>query len=174
MSLVSAPSTACQSPSACMIAKSSAYTYCLETVVGRSEKRRGAETDPCGTPFLRRHNLLLLLFPVVRAGLWSRKDFQPEESESQKILTTPGRPAAHQLWRFAPQTCVSVTLGNLSSLTFQQEMSMAIQKGYSALTCIPTLRDPSRSTASLGLITQSTLWLQPFGACITEISICAF
>ena len=26
----------------------------------------------------------------------SRKDFQPEESESQKILTTPGRPFAHQ------------------------------------------------------------------------------
>ena len=31
--------------------------------------RRGARTDPCGTPFLRRRNLLLLLFPVVRVKL---------------------------------------------------------------------------------------------------------
>jgi len=37
MSLVSTPSTASQSPSACMIARSSACTYFLETVVGRSE-----------------------------------------------------------------------------------------------------------------------------------------
>jgi len=37
MSLVSTPSTACQSPSACMIARSSAYAYFLETVIGRSE-----------------------------------------------------------------------------------------------------------------------------------------
>ena len=91
----------------------------------------------------------------------SRKDFQPEESESQKILTTPtptpGRPFAHQLWLFVPQTCVSVTLGNLSSLTLQQEMIMAIQTGCSALTCIPSLRGHSRSAASLGLITQPTL-----------------
>ena len=92
-------------------------------------------------------------------GLWSRKDFQPEESESQKILTTPtpGRPFAHQLWLFVPQTCVNITLRNLSSLTFQQEMIVAIQKSYSALTCIPTLRGHSRSAASLGLITQPTL-----------------
>ena len=37
ISLFSTPSTACQSPSACMIAGSSAYAYFLETVVGRSE-----------------------------------------------------------------------------------------------------------------------------------------
>jgi len=37
MSLLSTPSTACQSPSACMIARSSAYAYFLETVVGRLE-----------------------------------------------------------------------------------------------------------------------------------------
>ena len=37
MSLLSAPSTACQSLSACMIARSSAYAYFLEMVVGRSE-----------------------------------------------------------------------------------------------------------------------------------------
>ena len=37
MSLLSTPSTACQSPSACRIARSSAYAYCLETVVGRTE-----------------------------------------------------------------------------------------------------------------------------------------
>ena len=94
-------------------------------------------------------------------GLWSRsrKDFQPEASESQKILTTPapGRPFAHQLWLFVPQTCVSVTLGNGSSLTLQQEMIMSIQTGGSALTCIPSLRVHSRSAASLGLITQPTL-----------------
>ena len=51
MSLVSTPSTACRSPSACMIAKSSGYAYFLEKVVGRSEmkmlKRRRARTDPC-------------------------------------------------------------------------------------------------------------------------------
>jgi len=41
---------------------------------------------------------------------------------------------------------------------FQQEMIMAIQKGCSALTCIPTLRDHFRSAGSLGLITQPTLW----------------
>ena len=35
MSLLCAPSTACQSPSACMIAGSSAYAYFLEMVVGR-------------------------------------------------------------------------------------------------------------------------------------------
>jgi len=37
MSLVSAPSTACQSPSACIIARSSAHAYVLETVIGRSD-----------------------------------------------------------------------------------------------------------------------------------------
>ena len=56
-----------------------------------------------------------------------------------------------------PQTCVSVTLGKLSSLTLQQEMIMAIQTGGSALTCIPWLRGHSRSAASLGLIMQPTL-----------------
>ena len=35
MSLLSTPSTPCQSPSACMIARSSAYAYFLEMVVGR-------------------------------------------------------------------------------------------------------------------------------------------
>ena len=44
----------------------------------------------------------------------------------------------------------NVTLGNLSSLTLQQEMIMAIQTGGSALTCIPSLRGHSRSAASLG------------------------
>ena len=109
----------------------------------------------------------------------SRKDFQPEESGSEKILTTPtptlGRLFAHQLWLFVPQTCVSVTLGNLSSLTLQQEMIMAIQEGGSALTCIPSLRGRSRSAASLRAQHATyTLWMQPFGACITEISICSF
>ena len=56
-----------------------------------------------------------------------------------------------------PQTCVSVTFGNLSSLTLQQEMIMAIQTGGSTLTFIPSLRGHSRSVASLGLITQPTL-----------------
>ena len=37
MSLLSTPFTACQSPSAIMIARSSAYAYFLETVVGRSD-----------------------------------------------------------------------------------------------------------------------------------------
>ena len=38
MSMFSTPSTACQYPSACVIARSSAYAYFLETVVGRSER----------------------------------------------------------------------------------------------------------------------------------------
>ena len=74
MSLLSTPSTACQSPSACIIARSSEYAYFLETVVGRSWmqmlKRRGDRTDPCGMPFLMRPNLHRLLFPVVRVKLW--------------------------------------------------------------------------------------------------------
>jgi len=73
MSLVSAPSTACQSPSACMIARSSAYAYFLEMVVGRLEMQRfnsnGSRTDPCGTSFLRRPNVFLWPFPVVRVKL---------------------------------------------------------------------------------------------------------
>jgi len=35
--LLSTPFTACQSLSACMIARSSVHAYILETVVGRSE-----------------------------------------------------------------------------------------------------------------------------------------
>jgi len=47
-------------------------------------------------------------------GLWSRKDFQLDESESQKILTapTPCSPFARRLWLFVPQTYISITLGN--------------------------------------------------------------
>ena len=91
--------------------------------------------------------------------LWANEQIRAVESESQKMLTTPtpGRPFAHQLWLFVPQTCVSVTLGNLSSLTLQQEMIMGIQTEGSTLTCIPSLRGHSRSAASLGLITQPTL-----------------
>jgi len=63
----------------------------------------------------------------------------------------------YQLRLFVPQTFVSATLGYLSSLTFRQQMVMTIQKGYSKLTCIPTLRGHSRSALSLGLITQRTL-----------------
>jgi len=37
MSLLSTPSTAWQSPSACMIARSSPYAYFLEIVVGKIE-----------------------------------------------------------------------------------------------------------------------------------------
>ena len=104
---------------------------------------------------------------AVESESRSRKDFQPEESEGFSTWgvgvaenfndSDPGRLFAHQLWLFVPQTCVSVTLGNLSSLTLQQEMIMAIQKGCSALICIPSLRGRSRSAASLGLITQPTL-----------------
>jgi len=103
--------------------------------------------------------VLVVKSRAVESESRSRKDFQAEESESQKILTTPtpGRPFAHQLWLFVPQTCVRATPGNLSSLTLQQEMIMAIQKGSNAPTCIPSLRGRSRSAASLGLITQPTL-----------------
>ena len=96
---------------------------------------------------------------AVESESRSRKDFQPEESDSQKMLTTPTlrRPFARRLWLFVPQTCVSVTFGNLSSLALQQEMIMVIQIGGSALTCIPTLQGESTSAASLGLITQPTL-----------------
>ena len=44
----------------------------------------------------------------------------------------------------------NVTLGNLSSLTLQQEMIIAIPAGGSTLTCIPSLKGHSRSAASLG------------------------
>ena len=97
---------------------------------------------------------------MKQAGLWSRsrKDFQLEESESQKILTTPtpGRPFAHQLWLFVPQTCVSVTLGNLSSLTLQQDMT--IQTGGSALAAylhsgaIPDEQRPLGSSRNLHFV----------------------
>jgi len=41
----------------------------------------------------------ILITRAVESESTSRKDFQPEESESQIILTTPtpGRPFAHQL-----------------------------------------------------------------------------
>jgi len=56
MSLLCTLSSVCQSPSACMIARSSAYANFLETVVGKSEmqmmKRKGARRDPCGTPLI--------------------------------------------------------------------------------------------------------------------------
>jgi len=62
-SLLSTPSTACQSPSACMIARSSAYTYFLaETVFDKSEVwilKKGVQ----------RRILLLLLVLVVRVKL---------------------------------------------------------------------------------------------------------
>jgi len=62
MSLLSTPCTACQSPSACMIARSSTYAYFLETVVDRSEMLQGrvARTDPCGTPLLRLYKTNLI------------------------------------------------------------------------------------------------------------------
>jgi len=48
----------------------------------------------------------MLVTRAVESESRSWTDFQPEESESQKILTTPipGRPFAHQLWLFVPQT----------------------------------------------------------------------
>jgi len=85
---------------------------------------------------------------MLLPGLWSRKDFEPEESESQKILTspTPGWPFARRLWLFVSQMFASVTLGNLSSLTFQQKM---IMKGCSTLTRMATLRgDPGQQRHS--------------------------
>ena len=74
LSLLSAPSTACQSPSAYMLAGSSAYAYFLEMVVGRSDmqmlKRRYTRTDQCGIPFLRCRYLVFWPFLVVKVKLW--------------------------------------------------------------------------------------------------------
>jgi len=102
-----------------------------------------------------------IFFYCLRPGLWSRKDFEPKESTGfwtwGKNLATPGWPFAHRLRPFMPQTFVRVTLGNFSSLTFQQEMIMAIQKSCSTLTWIPTIRGDCRSAASLGLIVQLIL-----------------
>jgi len=73
MSLVSTPSTACQSPSACIIVGSSTYAYFLETVVwqvggvGVEEKER--QDRSLWDAFLRHRNLLLLPFPVVSVKL---------------------------------------------------------------------------------------------------------
>jgi len=62
------------SPWAWMSARSLAYAHFLETMAGRSEiqmlKRCGARTDTCGTPFLRRRNLLRLPLALVRVKLW--------------------------------------------------------------------------------------------------------
>jgi len=56
-----------------MIARSSAYANFLEVAVGKScvkmLNKSGARTDPCGTPFLRRRNLLLGPLPMVRVKL---------------------------------------------------------------------------------------------------------
>jgi len=56
-----------------MIARSLAYAYVLEMVVGKAEvqmlKRRSARTNPRGTPFLRRGNVLCLPSVVVRVKL---------------------------------------------------------------------------------------------------------
>jgi len=58
---------------------------------------------------------------------------------------------------FSEKKCLSITLGNLSSLTLQQEMITAIQTGGSTVTCTPSFRGHSRSAATLGVITQPTL-----------------
>ena len=68
----------------------------------------------------------------------------------------------------------NVTLGNLSSLMLQQEMIIAIQTDGSAPTCIPSLRAIPDQQRPWAHHTTYTLWMQPFGACITEISICSF
>ena len=67
-----------------MIARSSAYAYFLETVVGRLDnvsnksyvdveyvdvEEKGARTDTCRMPFMRRRNLLRLPFPLVMVNL---------------------------------------------------------------------------------------------------------
>ena len=58
---------------ACMIARSSAYAYFLELMIGMSQvkmfKRRGAKTHLRRMSFLRRRNLLRLLLPVVKVML---------------------------------------------------------------------------------------------------------
>ena len=77
MSLLNTPSTSCQSPSACMIARSSAYAHFLETVYGRSEiymlKRRGARTHPCllnlPLPMIKVKLRLPTIFMIMRTSL---------------------------------------------------------------------------------------------------------
>jgi len=72
MSLLSTPSTACQSPSACMTARSTAYAYFLETMFSKSERdveEKRSQNGSLWMKFLRLGNLLLLLLPVVRVKL---------------------------------------------------------------------------------------------------------
>ena len=137
------------------------YTSTLQLLFGLPFKARHLHITVAIGAFWKQstYTLRLLLGRAVESESRSRKDFEPEQSESQKILMTPtpGWPFARPLWLFVPQMFASVTLGNLSSLTFQQKMIMAIRKGCSALTCIPTLSDHSRSAATLGLITQLML-----------------
>jgi len=108
--------------------------------------------------------------------LWSRKDFQPEESESLKILTTPTPvwPSARRLWLFVPQTFASVTLGNLSSLTLQQEMIMAIQKGLQR-TNLHTFTHGRLQVSSVTRAHHATYtdWMQPFDSRIGSLK-CPF
>jgi len=62
MSLVSTPSTACQSPSVCMIARSSTYAYFLETVVwqvgGVDVEEKGRQDRSLWDAFMRHHSML--------------------------------------------------------------------------------------------------------------------
>jgi len=63
MCLLCIPATVCQSPSACMIARSFLYAYCiayfLEKVVGRDAdvEEKGCQDDTYGAPFWRRCNV---------------------------------------------------------------------------------------------------------------------
>ena len=55
-------------------------------------KRRGARTDPCGTTFLRRRNLLLFPFPVVRVKLRLLMDHVPTRQQSRQLLGEAAMP----------------------------------------------------------------------------------
>jgi len=74
MSLLSSPSTACQSPSACVVATLStwAYTFWRRWLAGQRCRywNGGVPGQIRGTPFLRRLNLLRVPFPVVRILCW--------------------------------------------------------------------------------------------------------
>jgi len=103
-------------------------------------------------------NLLIdsLLTHIVESIYLNRDmcKFESSQKDDSRWQSTDSSKAYRNTSAFK-WTFVSVTLGNLSSLTFQQEMIMAIQNGCSTLTWIPTLRSDSRSVASLRLITQS-------------------
>ena len=123
MSLNRTSFTAFQSFVQYIIVKSSAYANFFAMVVGKSYvyklTRRGANTDPWETTFLRRLNLLLGPVPVVRVKLRLRLSSMVRFTmclSGTKRNSLQVRPRSHT----APYTAVRLT-NTATSLLFGRE-----------------------------------------------------